>query len=189
MLNDGKIWFGPGNAGVDTSLYRIGANQLTTPGLFYAQGQIWGANGGLFWNNNLISRYNEAYQVEIGLVSSVAQPGLIFGNANTANLYRYSAGVLAIGDTVSTPGGLEIMGPSLGVVNALQIRAWNNNATPIFGVTSDGTIRWAAPGGSLDTSLYRYPANWFVSAWIGSGRWKAPALSSSPSNLKGTRQS
>jgi hypothetical protein len=93
-LADGTLQWGPGNAAVDTDLFRSGAASLYTNSQFAASGQI-------------ISKAGTALQIALAYDGK-----LYFGNALDTNLYRSVANFLKTDDNfvIASPNNLYIEG-------------------------------------------------------------------------------
>jgi len=169
---DGKLNWGPGNAAVDTNLFRQAAGTLATAGAFVVNNGLAGqfyvnpsgtlvfgsAQDATFYrlgaatlgtDGDLVVRNSNANQIALGYAATGATIG--FGPSRDAVLYRYAANFLATNGNFWVGWGTGAGSSGLGVVASGD--GWprvglNNNSYIIFGPGNAGT----------DTNLYRYGA-------------------------------
>jgi len=141
----GTLQWGPGNAVVDTNLYRSNANQLKTDSGFYAVGP-----SGFHWNGST------------WVIQTITSPGLGLYFGSDTNLYRRSAGVL------QTDGGFYANTTS-GYIGMLQ----PGDAALRWSVDFNGKLQWGPGNAAGDVSLYRNSAgvlNMNGSIYMGTGQ-------------------
>jgi hypothetical protein len=129
---DGKLEWGPGNAALDTDLFRSASGQLKTSGILNAGQEVYARAGG-------------AALVGIGAMGPGAEAGVAFGSAGDTNLYRAAANQLQTDDQL---------------LSSLDIRARVGNAGEtvigLYGPGGESAIRFGSAG---DTNLYRTAAD------------------------------
>lgn len=129
---DGKLEWGPGNAALDTNLFRSSANTLKTQDIFRS-------------DLDIVSRDGSASRTDIGAVGPGSEAGIKLGQTGDTNLYRSAANELKTDDTF---------------LALLNIAARYGAATEVLlgavGPSSEAGLRFGSAG---DTNLYRLAAN------------------------------
>ena len=96
----GAVKWGPGNAALDTNLYRSAADTLKTDDAFQSASYVAANQGG-------------ANQAALGYTGASVGPGVAFGAANDVNLYRSAANVLKTDDSLDVAGTLTVGGAAI----------------------------------------------------------------------------
>lgn len=163
MNNNGILYFGPGTAGTDTSLYRSAAGMLKTDGIFRVAQHLYvdDSNGGyklFFGSASDTNLYRGAYgtvqttgsirannYLDVDFGGTGAQ--LRFGSAVDTNLYRSAAGKLKTDSVLEVGGGSLLFSPYAGVADAAIRRI---DATGLLRLENDLAVYRALWVASVD---------------------------------------
>lgn len=132
---DGRLNWGPGNTGVDTSLYRLGVNHLHTSSTFSDDVDIY-------------ARWGGASQVAMGNGGPSGQAGFNFGSPADTYLYRYQANMLATQVWFWAGWGAS---PGNGGVAAVA----SGDGWPRVAMYNNGQLVFGPGTAGVDCNLYR----------------------------------
>lgn len=138
---NGLLEWGPGNAALDTNLFREGASILRT-------------NDYLVADNDMIARYGQSAAMLMGLAGPSSEAGLQFGLAGDTNLYRVAADELQTDDVFRSDKAIIAETGNAGQV-ALGQQGPANQAGIKFGSAADTNLyRGAADTLKTDDEFY-----------------------------------
>jgi len=179
IANNGYITFGPGNAGVDCSLYRIGAGRIATDSLIEA----WGPSGGVGF---YIYRTGDTYGYPRWQTDSAGMmkwgPG--GGVSLDCNLYRYAAGTLQTDSNLNVEGILNAdgkfqLGSFYGYVTSFPSSPVDGQICILVDSKTNPSYQWMFRYNGQSASTYKWEfiggAPWMAHG--SDGVWTAMAVS------------